>query len=71
MSRKLGGRVFKTILWVVLFPWVWALPFGIAACGGVLMGVAGPGWYWGWGIGIGIVAAFGTAGILHKPLEDK
>ena len=67
----IGRRIGKTLLWLSLFPWVWGLGFGIAACGGLVLGVAGPGWYWGWGIGIGIAAALGTAGILHKPFDNK
>lgn len=71
MSAKFGRRFVKTIVWIVLFPWVWGLPFGIAACGGTLFGVAGPGWYWGWGIGTAVVVGFGLAGILYKPFDNK
>ena len=62
-------RVFKTVLWAALFPWVWAAGMIPAGLMGLFLDY-GASWFIGWGVAIGVLAAFGTAGIVHEKLNE-
>ena len=66
----MGRKIAKVFFWLISVPWVFALPFGVVACGSAILGQGGAGWWWGWGIGLGILAALVTAGVVNEKVDE-